>query len=82
MKIESMVPTADDFACEQKLYEKHKQQWVQQHAGDFVLIKGDKLVGFYPDYEDALREGLKEFGVTVPFFIKQVCAQEPVFTIY
>lgn len=80
--MKSMVPAAENFAREQKLYENRKRQWLNEHAGEFVLIKGDQLVGFYPEYEDALRVGLKQFGLRVSFFIKQVCAQEPVFTIY
>lgn len=80
--MKSMVPGATNFSREQKLYESRKREWLREHGGEFALIKGNEVLGFFAEYEDALRSGLKQFGFTAPFFIKQVCAQEPVFTIY
>ena len=77
-----MLGATQKFHAEELLYEAQKREWLQHNAGKFALIKGDQLVGFYDDYESAFRHGLKSFGLGVAFFIKQVCSQEPVFTIY
>ena len=70
------------FEAEQRVYDTSKSKWLQEHSGEFAVIKGEQLIGFYPDYESAFRGGLQQFGLASSFFIKQVCDQEPVFTIY
>jgi len=40
------------------------------------------MVGFYSDYESALKAGLQNFGAKKQFLVKQVCLEEPVFVIY
>ena len=67
-----------DFA----VFEQHRKDWVTSHNGEYVLIHQEQLAGFYPDYEAALRSGLKLFGVQSQFLITQVCVEEPVFVIY
>jgi len=51
---------------------------LKQHEGKFVLIQGDKVIDLFTSYDDALKEGYKQFGLT-PFLVKQVHAIEPVF---
>lgn len=67
---------------ELRLFEQHKQDWLQAHTGEFAVIGGTTICGFYSDYESAFRAGLRKFGCTSPFLIKQVCAKEPVYSIY
>jgi hypothetical protein len=43
--------------------------------GKFVLIQGDKVIGTYTSYEDAIREGYRQFGLQ-PFLVKQIRAIE------
>ena len=45
--------------------------------GKFVLIHGRDVVGTYSSYEDALRQGYREFGLD-PFLVKQVQSTEQV----
>jgi hypothetical protein len=47
------------------------------HEGQFVLIKGDQVIGFYEDSSAALREGYRRFGL-VPLLVKKIAAVEPV----
>lgn len=47
------------------------------HEGEFVLIKGDQVIGFYSDQSEALREGYRRFGL-VPLLVKRIAAIEPV----
>jgi len=44
-------------------------------------VMGTTVAGFYPDFESALRAGLRRFGVR-DFLVKQVCAEDPVYVIY
>lgn len=61
----------EPLAEESRTYEAGVAQWAEEHAGEFVLIHGTEVVGFYPTNEKALTEGYMRFGVA-PFFVKQV----------
>jgi hypothetical protein len=45
--------------------------------GRFVLIHGDQVVDTFSTYEDALRQGYREFGLQ-PFLVKQIQVVEQV----
>lgn len=66
------------LAEEYKTYLAHQDEFMQGHLDEFVLIKGEKVIGFYKSYEDALRNGLSKFG-NVPFFVKVVAKEEEVY---
>jgi hypothetical protein len=51
---------------------------LKQHEGKFVLIHGDQVVDTFSSYDDALKEGYKQFSLE-PFLVKQILAIEPVF---
>jgi hypothetical protein len=51
---------------------------LKQHEGKFVLIQDDKVIDLFTSYDDALKEGYKQFGLT-PFLVKQILAVEPVY---
>lgn len=57
---------------------KSKLPELKAHEGKYVLIQGDKVVDMFTSYEDALKEGYKQFGLT-PFLVKQILAVEPVY---
>lgn len=50
---------------------------IMEHAGKFVLIKGDDVIDFYDAYEDALKEGYKAYEDGV-FLVKRVAPAEQV----
>ena len=58
---------------------KSKLAELKVHEGKYVLIQGENIVDTFTSYEDALKEGYKEFG-TSPFLVKQILAVEPVFS--
>ena len=43
--------------------------------GKYVLIHGDKAVGTFDTYQDALKIGYESFGLT-PFLVKRIQAVE------
>ncbi|MER2527427.1 MAG: hypothetical protein ABTR07_05820 [Candidatus Competibacter denitrificans] len=46
--------------------------------GKFALIVGEKLLGTYTAYEDALKRGYEECGIK-PFLVKKISAEEQTF---
>lgn len=62
---------------EYKYYLCHLDEFCQEHLHHFILIKKDKVVGFYGSYAEALKAGVNGLG-NVPFFIKEVEREEAV----
>jgi hypothetical protein len=52
---------------------------LKQYEGRYVLIHGDQVVDTFTSYDDALKEGYKQFGLK-PFLVKQILTIEPVFS--
>ena len=57
----------------------HLPSWADRE-GQFVLIKGPDILGFFPRYEVALKAGYEQFGAG-PFLIKQVLRHEPIYQV-
>jgi len=70
------------LAQELAYYDSHKLEWLNAHLGEFALVGSNTVAGFFPTYEAALEAGVKAFGLSTNFLIKQVSEQEPVFVIY
>ena len=62
---------------EYKFFLSHLEEFSKNHLHEFVLIKGEQVVDFFPSYEQTLRAGLSHFG-NVPFFIEEVKEEEEV----
>lgn len=62
---------------ELQFFEKHKKKYLKHYQGQFVLIKGKKLIGSYTTEEEAYKAGVEQFG-NKPFFIRQVIKKESV----
>ena len=52
-------------------FNKKKDELLRLYKGQFVLIKGEKLIGSYTTDGEAYKAGLEQFG-NQPFLIKQV----------
>jgi hypothetical protein len=66
---------------EQEVYEANLSRWLSDHhEGEYVLIKGDDVDGFYESRDEALTAGYSRFGIG-PLFVKQVSSSEPVYHI-
>jgi hypothetical protein len=57
---------------EMATYEANADKWTD-HAGKFVLIRGEEVVDFFAAYEDALKAGYQRFGLD-QFLVKQINA--------
>jgi hypothetical protein len=62
---------------EQAVHEANLPRWLSEHEGEYVLIKGDQVAGFYESRDEALTAGYSRFGIG-PLFVKQVSPSEPV----
>lgn len=67
---------------ELRVFEQHRSEWLRSHRGEFVVIVGERVIGFYSDYESAFKAGLPEAGLRNSFLVKQVWAEDPVYSIY
>jgi hypothetical protein len=65
---------------EQAVYDANLHEWVSDHEGEHVLIKGRKVIGFYKSRDEALDAGYSRFGV-VPLLVKEILPVEPVYNI-
>lgn len=70
----SLEETAMPLETEMKTY-REKLAELREHEGKFVLIHGTEVVDFFSTYDDAIKEGYQQFGVT-PFLVKRVEAAE------
>lgn len=52
-------------------YEANVANWLGQHAGEYVVIKDEGVLGFYGTEDDALAAGASTYG-TEPFLVRKV----------
>jgi hypothetical protein len=76
-----MALTAE-FETELKVFEHSRKEWSKVHLGEYVVIQDEVVLeGFFKEYSDAFKAGLKRFGVRRPFLVKQVWITEPVYFV-
>jgi len=49
----------DLLDAERRLFDQNRETWAKEHPGTFVLVKGDRLVGFFDTQADALAQGTR-----------------------
>ena len=67
---------------ELEFFAARKREWLATHQGEFAVVAGSTVAGFYASFEEAFRAGVRAFGVTSPFLVKQVCKEEPTYFIF
>lgn len=67
------------LAEEVRTYESHLPGWLDRE-GQFVLIKGSEVLGFYSRYEPALEAGYRQIE-DGPFLVKQITQYEPIYNV-
>jgi len=68
------------FYCEIKCFEEHKPDLLAKAEGQYVLIKGDELLGIFSSRKEAVKEGYLRLG-NVPFLVKLITDEEEPVTI-
>ena len=73
---------ANPFSDELRVFQENREVWLRANAGKFVAIQDSTVAeGFFDTYSEALKAGLKTFGVSRSFLVKQVWKTEPVYFI-
>ena len=67
------------LAEEVRTYESHLPGWLDRE-GQWVLIKGHDVLGFYPQYEQAMEAAYDKLG-NVDFLVKQIAQYEPIYNL-
>jgi hypothetical protein len=62
---------------ETQVFESHVEEWRRSHLGQFVLIRGDEVIGFYPSLEKAFAVGTGRFGLE-PFLVRPIVPKDAV----
>jgi len=70
------------LSTELDYYSLHKNEWLSQQTGKYVVIKGSDVVGFYVSSQDAFRAGAIKYGLETDFLVKQIVEREPVFFVF
>jgi hypothetical protein len=70
------------LASELEFYKLRKGDWLPQHSGHYVVVKGRDVLGFYPGFVDAYSAGARAWGPNTDFLVKQVLEFEPIFSIF
>ena len=65
------------LATERKNFEKHIEEWRTTHVGQYVLIKGNEVIGFFDSLEKAFDQGSQQYGMS-DFFIEQILPADTV----
>ena len=65
---------------EQAVFDANLSSWLAEHEGEYVLIKGKTVDGFYKSAEEAVTAGYARFGIG-PLMVKQILAVEPIYNI-
>jgi hypothetical protein len=74
--------TQNRLSSEIDFYKAHKHDWLQQHSGEYVVLKGNQVLGFHRQFNDAYLAGVRAWGPGVDFLVRQVLEFEPVFSVF
>ncbi len=60
---------------EREFFKTNQAAWMKAHPGKFVLVKGEKLFGVFDTDQNAVAEGLRQFG-SESFLVRGVSEQD------
>ena len=69
-----MPEQSKKLSQEMETYRKHLSEW-SDREGQFVLIHGSEVCGFFEEYVQAITKGYEQFGI-IPFLVKKVMRQQ------
>lgn len=62
---------------EKAAFEHHLDALRQDHEGEWAVVRGGEVIGFFPSHEKAYEAGLDRFGLDAVFLIAQVKTEIP-----
>ena len=74
----SAIPDDGDYSFRDELTTyRDRLDELLEHEGEYVVIKGCEIIGFYTDETRALFEAARRFGEE-PALVKKIVAREPI----
>jgi hypothetical protein len=70
------------LAAELQVYALHKKEWLKGYPGRYVVIRGEQVLNFFPNFEEAYSAGASAWGINTDFLVKQIVEHEPVFFVF
>jgi hypothetical protein len=70
------------LAKETKVFQDHRDEWLRDHAGAYVAIRDEDVLGFFGSYGEAFTAGLRRFGSSRNFLVQQVWRTDPVYFVF
>ncbi len=67
---------AAQLSDEVALFHEHKQEWMCEHRGEFILLGNHAFGGFYKMHGEAIKAGIRMFGPVRPFLVEQILEEE------
>lgn len=62
----------DKLQMEQDAFDAALENLLRDHAGEVVIFKDERPVGFFASFDDAYREALARYGLDEVFFLSEV----------
>lgn len=66
--------SSDVLAKEKEAFASALPEMMAEHAGEFVVFHGENRLGFFPTFQAAYAEALKQFGIDEDFLVSEVKA--------
>jgi hypothetical protein len=70
------------LTVELEVYKLRKREWLPEHSGQYVVLKGSEVLGFYSEFAAAYSAGANAWGLNTDFLVKQVLEFEPTFSVF
>jgi len=68
--------TAAQLSDELAFFHEHKQEWMTEHCGEFILLGKQTFGGFHKTRTEAMKAGSRMFGPVCPFLVEQIIEEE------
>ena len=66
---------ANELVKELEYFNTHLDEWLDHSAGQYALVKDNKLLGTFSEFDDAFNQGVTELGIT-PFLIRKIVEKQ------
>lgn len=66
-----------ELETEFQYFDKNREKFLAVADGQFAVIKGEVLLGFFGSEEEAYKAAMKKCGLE-PFLIKEVLPEDPI----
>jgi len=67
---------AAQLSDELSFFHQHKQEWIAEHRGEFILLGKQTFGGFHKTHTEAMKAGIRMFGPVSPFLVEQILEEE------